>query len=146
MCSALLQWNNSVLKMSVFQTVITFTTRSWDLNMLPPKEEKSKRQNHEMISISTKFRKIMLEDRVSVLQELLLNIATSKDKDAWWKIPSYDVYALGNSWRRSWVGHTTQKCFCTRYSFLIYELKVVIFRRRNIFSETFGLTTNHIFR
>jgi hypothetical protein len=39
----------------------------------------------------------MLEDRVGVLQELLLNVATSIDMDALVKIPSYDVYKMNNS-------------------------------------------------
>ncbi len=81
-----------------------------------------------------------------VLQELLLNTAASKDKDAWWKFPRCDVYDMDNSWRRSCVGHMTQKCLCTRYSFLIMNRKL-LYLQEEIFSlRHFGLTTNHIFR
>ncbi len=48
-----------------------------------------------------KVQKGLLEDTVGVLQELLLRLTASKDKDVGWKIPSYDVYKMDNFWRRS---------------------------------------------
>ncbi len=71
------------------------------------------------VSISTKFRKVILEDRVGVLQGLLLRLTTSKDKDTWWKISRCDVTRLStfgtdhewNAWSRN--------VFCTRHYFLI---------------------------
>ncbi len=73
--------------MSTFQTMIILQQDHGFFIFNKQKGEESKslerqRQQHMTVSISTKVRKVMLEHRVGVLQELLLRMTTSKDEDA----------------------------------------------------------------
>jgi hypothetical protein len=86
-----------VFNTSVFQTIITFKNDHRVLISINQEREESKslerqRQSNLTISIGTKFRKVVQENRMGVLQGVLIRLTTSKDEIEWFT--RYDVASL----------------------------------------------------
>ncbi len=146
LCSALLQRNNNVFNTSVFQTIITFKNDHRVLISINQEREESKslerqRQSNLTISIGTKFRKVVQENRMGVLQGVLIRLTTSKDEIEWFT--RYDVASLStfgtdhdwNAWSRNVFAHNT--IFLSRHWGATFLLKDIWIDDKSYISDTF---------
>ncbi len=96
------------------------------------KKEESKslerqRKSNMTFSISTKFRKIVQENRVGILQDVLLWLTTSHDVNVWWKFYKIRHCKVDNLWCGSGLKHmiTSHKCsiLLSRYEGAMFLMK-----------------------
>ncbi len=117
----------------------------WVFICIDQKREESKslerqRKSNVTFSISTKFRKIVQENRVGVSQDVLLWLTASHDENARWKFYKIRHCKADNLWSRSGLKHMIWRSHHANVLFSYHNMEVLYFSWK-----TFGLTTSRIF-